>query len=94
MTLIIQILIAMNVIAAFAMWLDKTRAGSRKSRIPESTLLLLTVLFGSGGILFGMRAFHHKTRKKRFKYTVPICFAVQVILLVVLFYYFGEFLMA
>lgn len=94
MTLIIQILIALNVISAFAMWLDKTRAAYRKSRVPESTLLLLTFLFGSGGIWFGMKAFHHKTRKRRFKYTVPICFTVQLILLVVLFYYFGDSVLA
>ena len=67
----------MSVLAFLAFGMDKVYAKSRKWRIRESTLLTLSVLFGAVGAFFGMQVFRHKTRKLRFRYTVPFLAAVQ-----------------
>ena len=55
-------------------FLDKRRAIARKSRIPEKKLLTFTFLFGGIGAVFGMSVFHHKTKTRKFKISVPIAF--------------------
>lgn len=66
--------------AAFAAYgVDKRRAKKDLWRIPEKTLFLLAVLGGSPGALLGMRAFRHKTRKKKFTLGVPIILVLQVV---------------
>lgn len=57
--------------AAFVMFgVDKRRAVRHEWRISESTLLMLSVFGGIGGLL-GMIVFHHKTRKWKFRVLVP-----------------------
>ena len=51
-------------------------------RTPESTLMLIAILFGSLGILAGMYKFNHKTLKPKFKYGVPIIIGLQVIFVI------------
>ncbi|MGT2906456.1 DUF1294 domain-containing protein [Streptococcus dentiloxodontae] len=60
------------VLAGLAAWnlfvfclygLDKRRAVRGQWRIPEKTLLLMTVCLGGLGALLAGRLFHHKTRK-------------------------------
>ena len=53
----------MNAITFTAFGIDKLKAVKGKWRISESTLLLLSLCFGSGGQLAGMKVFHHKTHK-------------------------------
>jgi uncharacterized membrane protein YsdA (DUF1294 family) len=51
-------------------------------RTPESTFMLIAILFGSLGILAGMYKFNHKTQKPKFKYGVPIIIGLQVIFVI------------
>lgn len=68
-------LIAINVIGVLIMYVDKRKARLHRWRIPESTLWLVALLFGSFGTTLGMILFHHKNRKPLFRYGfVGLCF--------------------
>ena len=60
---------------------DKRRARQRRWRVPEATLLLLSALGGSGGLLLGMLLFRHKTRHLKFALGVPLMLLAQLALL-------------
>ncbi|MDN6195214.1 MAG: DUF1294 domain-containing protein, partial [Atopostipes suicloacalis] len=60
----------------FLYGLDKKRAMKKKKRISEKTLFFISFLFGGIGALFGMKQFHHKTKKLKFKLLVPIAAAI------------------
>ena len=56
-------LIGINIIAFFLYGIDKRRAIKGKYRISEYHLLVVSFFGGSLGSLFGMKVFHHKTKK-------------------------------
>lgn len=74
--------IFMNIIGFVLMYLDKKYAKEEKRRIPESTLLLTAALFGSLGIILGMRKFRHKTLHKKFTIGVPLIILAQIIFII------------
>ncbi|NLW52261.1 MAG: DUF1294 domain-containing protein [Tissierellia bacterium] len=74
-----------NLISIILMAMDKNFAKNNKLRISEKTLFLISHLFGSLGILLGMYMFHHKTKKRRFVYGIPIILLIQLIFLYCLF---------
>ena len=61
-----------NLVAFCLCGVDKRRAKKGRWRIAERTLLTAALLGGSPGLLLGMRAFHHKTRHKKFTVGVPL----------------------
>ena len=73
-------LLIINVVAFFVYGIDKYKAKHDKWRIPEAALLLLAAIGGSIGAWCGMKAWHHKTMHKKFKYGVPVIFILQVVL--------------
>jgi len=75
-------LILMNLAGFAAFGLDKRKAQKHRWRIPESTLLGLSLAGGWLGALLGMKAFHHKTRKAKFRIGVPMAAALWMGLLV------------
>ena len=66
------VLAAVNIAAYFLMWQDKQRAIRQQWRIPERTLLLLSLLGGFIGIHLGRQYFRHKTQRWYFSLTVII----------------------
>ena len=82
LTLLIGYLVLINGIAFLVMFIDKRRAKRHAFRVPESILFELAILFGSIGILLGMFAFRHKTRKLRFTLGIPVILLIQAMLLV------------
>ena len=76
---------AINVVTFFVYGLDKSKAKAGQWRIPEAHLIFLAVIGGSVGALLGMRVFHHKTRKPKFKIGVPAILIIQLIILYFLF---------
>ncbi len=76
--MLIQALIAVNLLAFALYGIDKWKARHNRWRIPESTLLLFAACGGSVGALLGMYLFRHKTRKPRFRYGVPAMLLIQL----------------
>lgn len=72
-------LIGINLFTFFVYGADKMRARKEQWRISESTLLAFAVFGGAAGALAGMYIFHHKTRKAKFKYGVPLIFILEVL---------------
>ena len=75
----------MNFITFIAFGIDKRKAVKGKWRISESTLLLLSLCFGSVGQLAGMKVFHHKTQKWYFWLGGIVFLALHTTLLYVFF---------
>ena len=72
---------AINVVTFFVYGLDKSKAKARQWRIPEAQLIFLAVIGGSVGALLGMRIFHHKTRKPKFRIGIPVILIIQLIII-------------
>ena len=73
---------AVSVVAFVLFAADKRRAmdadgDGRRRRIPEKTLLLLSLAGGAPGSLCAMLIFNHKTRKPAFRFGVPAMLALQ-----------------
>lgn len=81
------ILLIMSLITFITYGIDKQRAKKEKERIKEKTLLLLTILGGSIGALFGRIIFHHKTNKMYFSLTIILSLISQIFLLAASMYY-------
>ena len=75
-------LIAINLIAFLAMYIDKRKAKYGKWRIPEQTLFILALIGGSIGAIAGMYTFRHKTKKLRFSVGFHVILVLQIILIV------------
>ena len=76
---------------AFVLYgIDKRRAVKDKWRIPEATLLGIAAAGGGVGALLGMRLWHHKTRKTRFRILVPF-FTLLWIAGICLFWWWSGF---
>lgn len=74
-------LLGINLAAFLAYGWDKRKARRHQWRIPEHTLLALAFLGGALGAALGMRVFHHKTRKNKFRIGVPAALALWLVLL-------------
>ena len=58
--------------AAFILYgMDKKKAEAHQWRIPESTLIMMSVIGGGIGSICGMYLFHHKTKHLKFRVFVP-----------------------
>ena len=80
-------LAVVNVVTFFLFGIDKRKAKRSKWRIEEATLLWWAVAGGSVGALLGMKAWHHKTLHKKFKYGVPAILVAQLAIAYAIIYY-------
>ncbi|PRR82149.1 DUF1294 domain-containing protein [Clostridium vincentii] len=76
--ILIPYILAINLIGFIIMFIDKKKAVHRKWRISESTLITISILGGSIGMLLGMHCFRHKTNHKKFTLGVPAILIVQL----------------
>ena len=76
-----------NIVTFFLYGIDKWKAKRSKWRIEEATLLWWAAFGGSIGALLGMKAWHHKTLHKKFKYGVPAILIAQLAIVGVIIYY-------
>ena len=74
-------LLGANLLTFFCFGLDKLLAIKRRRRIPEASLLTLSVLAGSPGAMLGMALFHHKTDARAhpgFVWGIPATFLIEL----------------
>lgn len=80
--------IIMSIITFLLMYIDKNRAIKGKWRIPEATLINLSILGGGIGTYMGMYIFRHKTRHPKF----TIFISITIILNLFLYYILLKFI--
>ena len=80
--LILVYLLAINLITFILYGVDKRKARLHRWRIPEATLILFAWIGGAVGALFGMRVWHHKTKKIKFRILVPLAVVVWSVALI------------
>lgn len=83
-TLLLEYLIAVNLIGFALIGIDKYKAKKRAFRIPEATLFIVAIIGGSIGSIIGMYAFRHKTRHWYFVYGMPAILILQILLIALL----------
>ena len=71
-----------NVIGIFAMGIDKYKAKKDMWRIPEGTLMMICLLGGGIGTIFGMYKFRHKTKKLKFSVGMPTILISEIVLII------------
>ena len=79
--LVAAYIVAINVTGFIAFAWDKHCSQNGMWRTKESTLLMLAVLGGTIGTIFGQRLLRHKTRKQPFKSYLLSIAALQVVLI-------------
>ena len=75
-------LIFINVISVIICVADKIKASMGSWRIPEKTLLILSLIGGSVGMYIAMRIVRHKTKHKKFMIGIPLIILLQCALLI------------
>lgn len=78
-------LVLINVLTFLVFGLDKWKAKRKVKkesvrRVPEKTLFLLSAIGGSIGALLGMKAWHHKTLHKTFRFGIPAILIAQIVI--------------
>ena len=77
--------IVINVIGFLAMLIDKKKAQNGSWRIPEKTLIIITLLGGGIGTILGMYAFRHKTKKLKFTIGLPVILISEIVAIIYFF---------
>lgn len=78
MKFILGYFIIINLYGIYIMYIDKKLAREHKWRVSELKLFIIAFLFGSTGIIIGMKKFRHKTKHLKFVYGIPIIFIMQL----------------
>lgn len=81
---LIYYLLVINAATFIIYGIDKYKAKKAKWRISEATLLTMAAVGGSIEAWLGMKAWHHKTQHRKFKYGVPIILLIQIALMIYL----------
>ena len=68
---------------------DKTAAKRKWRRIPEASLLLISLLGGSAAMLLTMLFIRHKTRHLKFMVGIPLIIMLQICIIGALIYFFN-----
>lgn len=76
-----------NLISFLVYGVDKKKAKNKEWRIPESTLILLSIIGGALGGLMAMVIFKHKLSKKIFYIGIPIIIIINKIIELAIFNY-------
>lgn len=82
-------LIIINAYTFLLMGWDKKRAKLQRRRVPEKKLFILSAVGGACGTLLGMKKWRHKTKHRSFTVGVPFLLLLNLILIIVILYFFG-----
>ena len=80
MKVILIYLFIMNAAGFLVMTADKLFAQSGAWRVPERSLLGISVIGGSIGVLLAMYTVRHKTQHLKFTLGIPAILALQVVI--------------
>lgn len=72
-------LLCINIIGFLAMGIDKLKAQKGWWRIPEATLMTMSLLGGGIGTIAGMYTFRHKTKKMKFTIGMPTILIAEIV---------------
>ena len=81
--LLIVYMLFVNILTFILYGVDKYKARHHRFRIPEITLLLCAYFGGAYGAAAGMKIWHHKTRKWKFRIAVPMAVLFVTALLLI-----------
>lgn len=88
LSFILAFFVAVNLAAFLVMLWDKARARKAGAeRISEGLFFFMATMFGSIGVLLGMFAFRHKTRKWYFVIGIPMLIVENSAFLYLLYRY-------
>lgn len=76
-------LLTVNAVGFLLMHIDKYKAKKKLWRIPEATLMLLSISGGSIGCLAGMYTARHKTKHVKFTLGIPFILVIQIVLFII-----------
>ncbi|OLS03748.1 DUF1294 domain-containing protein [Tissierella creatinophila] len=76
--------VVINIVSFICFFIDKKRAQKELYRISESFLFNVSIIGGALGSLLGMKAFHHKTKKKKFVIGIPIILIFNILVIIYL----------
>ena len=79
--MIIEYLVAINIITLLAFIIDKRNAIKHKYRISEKLLFFLVIIGGALGSLVGIFVFRHKSKKIRFVVGVLLIIIIEIIII-------------
>lgn len=79
MRIVIIYFLVMCIITFSLMYIDKHKSIKGEWRIPEATLINLSILGGGIGAYLGMYTFRHKTKHPKFIIGVPITIIFNLI---------------
>jgi len=71
-------LLVVNIVTFLLFGYDKLQAKKNRWRIAEKTLFIFSILGGSVGAIAGMKVWRHKTRKKHFKFGIPLILILEL----------------
>ncbi len=72
-------LVSITAVTLLTYGYDKAVSGKKHTRVPERVLLVLVLIGGTVGALFGMSAFRHKTVKSKFRRKFWGVVALQIV---------------
>ncbi len=75
--IILLYLAIVSLVSVIVTVFDKLRAKSHGWRVPEKTLLFLSIFGGSIAMLLTMNIVHHKTNKPKFMIGIPLIIVLQ-----------------
>lgn len=73
--------IAINILGAVFVIIDKYNAVHKFMRIPEKALMFLGVIGGASVMYTVMKIIRHKTKKKKFMLTFPLMILAHIVIL-------------
>lgn len=74
-----------NVFSFIYFRLDKRKAQKNQQRIPERSLLIMTLFGGTIGSILGMLLFNHKIAKKSFVIKILLIIIIQILILYLIY---------
>lgn len=78
--LFIILIAILNLVSFILVYIDKQKSLAHSERLPEVDFFVWAIFFSSLGVLVGMFAFRHKTKKLNFIFGIGLLLLQQIVL--------------